>query len=117
MDDQSVDYGNWVPKKMLWILLGIALILVAGSFLPVPFFVQIILWIIAAFFLFLFFYLSCAYYLFAKNDNELQHNIHHAMIDKLSWNGDGKALDIGTGSGACAVKVAKNFSVKRFTEK
>jgi len=50
MDDQSTDYGNWVPKKMLWILLGIALILVAGSFLHVPFVVQIILWIIAAFF-------------------------------------------------------------------
>ena len=109
MDDLSVDYGNWVPKKMLWILLGITLILVAGSFLPVPFFVQIILWIVAAFLLFLFFYMSWAYYLFAKNGNELQHNIHHAMIDKLSWNGEGKALDVGTGSGACAIKVAKKI--------
>ena len=115
MDKQSVDYGNWVPKKMLWILLGIVLVLVASSFLPVPFFVQISLWIIAAFFLFLFFYLSCAYYLFAKNGNELQHNIHHAMIDKLSWNGEGKALDIGTGSGACAIKVAKKFPNSKVT--
>ena len=109
MNNETVDYGNWVPKKMLWILLGIALILVASSFLPVPFFVQIILWIIAAFFLIFLFYLSCAYYLFAKNGNELQHNIHHAMIDKLSWNGEGKALDIGTGSGACAINVAKKI--------
>jgi len=115
MDDQSTDYGNWVPKKMLWILLGIALILIAGSFLPVPFFVQIILWIVAALFLILFFYLSCAYYLFAKNGNELQHNIHHTMIDKLSWNGEGKALDIGTGSGACAIKVAKKFQNSKVT--
>ncbi|MCK4732097.1 MAG: class I SAM-dependent methyltransferase, partial [Methanophagales archaeon] len=115
MNDKSIDYGNWVPKKMLWILLGIVLVLVAGSFLPVPFVVQIILWIIAAFFIFLFFYLSCAYYLFAKNDNELQHNIHHAMIDKLSWNGEGKALDIGTGSGACAIKVAKKFPNSKVT--
>ena len=115
MDDQSTDYGNWVPKKMLWILLGIALTLVASAFLPVPFFVQIILWIVAALFLILFFYLSCAYYLFAKNGNELQHNIHHAMIDKLSWNGEGKALDIGTGSGACAIKVAKKFPNSKVT--
>jgi energy-coupling factor transporter transmembrane protein EcfT len=49
MNNETVDYGNWVPKKMLWILLGIVLVLVAGSFLPVPFVVQIILWIIAAF--------------------------------------------------------------------
>ena len=109
MDDQSTDYGNWVPKKMLWILLGITLILIAGTFLPVPFFVQIILLIVAALFLILFFYMSCAYYLFAKNGNELQHNIHHAMIDKLSWNGQVKAIDIGTGSGGCAIKVAKKF--------
>ena len=109
MDDQSVDYGNWVPKKMLWILLGITLILIAGSFLPVPFFVQIFLWIISAIFLILFFYMSYAYYLFAKKGNELQHNIHYAMIDKLSWDGQGKALDIGTGSGGCAIKVAKKF--------
>lgn len=110
MNDQSLDYGNWVPKKMLWMLFGIILILIVGSFLPVPFVVQIILWIIAALFLILFFYMSYAYYLFAKDGNKLQHGIHHAMIDKLSWNGQGKALDIGTGNGACAIKVAKKFS-------
>lgn len=115
MNDETVDYGNWVPKKMLGILLGMVLVLVAGTFLPTPFFVQIILWIIAAFFIFLLFYLSCAYYLFAKNDNELQHIIHHAMIDKLSWTGEGKALDIGTGSGACAIKVAKKFRNSKVT--
>ena len=59
--------------------------------------------------------MSCAYYLFAKNSNELQHNIHYAMIDKLSWNGQGKALDIGTGSGACAVKIAKKFPNSKIT--
>ena len=115
MNDQSADYGNWVPKKMLWILLGIALILIAGTFLPLPFFVEIILLGISTFFFILFFYMVCAYYLFVKNDNELQHKIHYAMIDKLSWNGQGKALDIGTGSGACAVKVAKEFPNSKVT--
>ena len=115
MNDQSVGYGNWVPKKLLWILLGITLILVAGSFLPVPFFVQIILWIISAFLLISLLYFSYAYYLFAKNGNELQHNIQYAMIDKLSWNGQGNALDIGTGSGGCTVKVAKKFPNSKVT--
>jgi hypothetical protein len=27
MSDKRVNYGNWVPKKMLWILLGVTLIL------------------------------------------------------------------------------------------
>ena len=51
MNDQSVDYENWVPKNILWILLGITLILVAGSFFPVLFFVQIILRVISVFIL------------------------------------------------------------------
>ena len=109
MSDQLVDYGNWVPKKMLWIFLGIVVIIVAGSFLAVPLAVQIILRIIAVLFLILFVYMSYAYYLFSRNDNELQHAIHHAMIDKLSWDGQEKALDIGTGNGGCAIKVARKF--------
>ncbi|MCK4730978.1 MAG: methyltransferase [Methanophagales archaeon] len=31
------------------------------------------------------------------------------MIDKLSWDGQKKALDVGTGNGGCAIKVAKKF--------
>ncbi len=51
-----------------------------------------------------------AYYQFGKDQNKLQHDVHHILIDKLDWDGQGKALDIGTGSGGVAIKLAKKYS-------
>jgi len=109
MSDKRVNYGNWVPKKMLWILLGVALILVAGSFLPVPFFVQVILWVISGLTFLLFLYMFYLYSQFAKNGGNLQSGLWNCVLDKLSWDGRGKALDIGTGNGPLAIKVAKKY--------
>jgi len=109
MDDQSVDYGNWVPKRLLIILLAAILILIVISFLTVPFFVQIILWAISGL---IFLLLSCMFYLysqFAKNGSDLQSRLWNLVLDKLSWDGRGKALDIGTGNGPLAIKVAKRY--------
>lgn len=35
--------------------------------------------------------------------------IWNLAIQKLSWNGKGKALDVGTGAGALAIELAKKF--------
>jgi Methylase involved in ubiquinone/menaquinone biosynthesis len=115
MSDKRVNYGNWVPKKMLWILLGVALILVAGSFLPVPFFVQVILWVISGLTFLLFLYMFYLYSQFAKNGGNLQSGLWNCVLDKLSWDGRGKALDIGTGNGPLAIKVAKKCPQAKVT--
>ena len=46
---------------------------------------------------------------FSKNNGELQHKIRNIVLEKLNWNGNGKALDIGTGSGTLAINLAKRF--------
>ena len=47
--------------------------------------------------------------MFTKNNGELQHKIRNITLKKLNWDGDGVALDIGTGSGALAINLAKKF--------
>jgi ubiquinone/menaquinone biosynthesis C-methylase UbiE len=51
--------------------------------------------------------MSYLYQQFSKNNNEFQQKIWGLVVDKLNWNGNGQALDIGTGSGGLAIQLAK----------
>jgi ubiquinone/menaquinone biosynthesis C-methylase UbiE len=52
------------------------------------------------------FYLS---YFFSKDNNACQHEMWDLVIKNLKWNGQGKALEIGTGAGGLAIKLAKKY--------
>jgi ubiquinone/menaquinone biosynthesis C-methylase UbiE len=54
-------------------------------------------------------YLFYLFYKFSVNNKDLQYKVWNLVIDKLSWNGKGKALDIGTGAGALAILLTKRF--------
>ncbi len=108
MIKESVDYGNWVPRNLLYPILVIMLVLFIISIFPLFLIVRIILWVLTAIFFLAFLYLFYLYYQFSKNDKELQYKIWDLVIEKLLWNGIGKALDIGTGNGALAIRLAKN---------
>jgi len=106
---QSKNYGNWVPRNFLYLFIVISLILLIPTLFPIIILVKIVLWVIAGIFMLPFSFLLYLYYYFSENNNEMQYKIWDLVIQKLPWNGQGKALDIGTGAGGLAIELAKRF--------
>ena len=52
-----------------------------------------------------------AYWLLGKSGGELQKELCNALLDKLEWDGHGKALDIGTGGGRVAVYLLTRYTL------
>ena len=102
-------YGNWVPAKMIVIFLSLFCISCVLSILIDLGIVRGILIAVSVIFGALFVYMSYAYWLFGKNDGGLQKQLCYALLERLDWDGRGKALDIGTGSGRAAIYLARKY--------
>ena len=124
MNDTRINYGNWVPKKMIIIAGCLTIVLTIISILLYPFtfntillsnsalfpfflVLTIIVWIIDLFCFIISVFFTSLYRAFDANNCKLQDDIRNIVLDKLQWNGEGKALDIGTGSGYLAINLAK----------
>ena len=68
-----------------------------------------ILKIASLLFLGVFIYLQYVYWLLEKDDKGMQRQFWNLLIDQLNWDGDGTALDIGTGSGPIAIFLASRY--------
>lgn len=95
------EYGNWVPKRFIYVF-GFAGFLFLGlSFLFWIFIVPAILsFLVVAYFVYV-------RYQFSLKGGKVQDSIWTLVLDKLEWNGEGQALDIGCGNGALTIKLAK----------
>lgn len=100
---QKAEYGNWVSKWMLYIPAAIALVFLcliwASYFLIIP----------AVFFLLVFAYFAYAYYRFSAAGGNIQAKIWDMILDRLEWDGRGKAIDIGCGNASVAIKLAAKY--------
>jgi ubiquinone/menaquinone biosynthesis C-methylase UbiE len=101
------DYGNWVPKRIIYVPLAIGLVFLGlspiSSFLLIP----------AVFFILVAAYLSYVRFKLSPTAGNVQESIWKLLIDHLDWNGEGRALDIGCGNGALAIKLAQKHRKAR----
>jgi len=102
-------YSNWIPAKMIVIFLALFCISCALAILINIGIVRGILIAASVLFGALFVYMSYAYWLLGRNEEVLQKRLCNALLDRLQWDGQGKALDIGTGSGRVAIYLAKRY--------
>ena len=105
----TVDYGNWMPRKFLFIgaTTGIGLIL-GVVFIPVLW-LRIIIGIIACFVLYMLFIAVRGYYYFSARGENLQVKIYNLVVEHLDWDGSGTCLDIGCGHAPLSIAIAKKF--------
>jgi ubiquinone/menaquinone biosynthesis C-methylase UbiE len=104
---REANFGNWIPRKTI-----IAPLVVSAAFcvaaLPVgPVWLKILFIVPACVCLLFAAYIGLAYLLLNSQKGEIQKRFSHALLDRLEWNGRGKALDIGTGNGPVAILLAK----------
>jgi len=103
---EKPNYGNWVSVKMIYIPGALALIfLVLSLVFTLP------LLIISLVFFLPFVYSAYARYRFSPKGGNIQSQIQDLLLDRLEWEGDGKALDIGCGNGSVTIKIAKKFHI------
>ena len=107
------DYGNWVPKRLLYALLIAVLIttalligaLAAGWAWPWIALVAILLVVSAGFLC----YMTVLYHVFSFSGGGLMGRVHEYVANHLSWDGRGRLLDVGCGAGALTIRCAKKF--------
>lgn len=108
-------YGNWVSNKLirkvvfLFLFLAIpdiALLSFSGDLIAL----KTVLSLLAAFCLTAFGYFCRARQLFSAEGGGIQNKVLDLLMSHIEWDGNGKALDIGCGSGALTIKIAKKYS-------
>jgi ubiquinone/menaquinone biosynthesis C-methylase UbiE len=103
------EYGNWVPKRMIYLSGFVGFVFLGLGFL---------FWVLAV--PSVLFFLVAAYFVYARHQFSLQggnvqDRVWTLVLENLDWNGEGKALDIGCGNGALSIKLAKKHPKAQVT--
>jgi SAM-dependent methyltransferase len=102
----QLDYGNWIRKKNL-IILGLCTLGVGSlMFIRLGSLYQIILTILFVIIFISFSFPLYAYIMFSQNGGRFQEKVYNLIIQTLSTDVEGRILDIGSGNGVLAVKLA-----------
>jgi SAM-dependent methyltransferase len=97
------NYGNWVSTRLLFVP-GTGTLVFAG--LAILFRPAIVL---AALLGAMFVFFAYARYLLSPRGRDLQGEVYNLVLSNLAWDGKGRAIDIGSGSGPLAVRLARRY--------
>ena len=103
------DYGNWISARIPYALGVLAILLLALSFV-FPFAIIGAIAFIAAFG-----YFTYARYRLSPRGGDLQARLRELVLQRVEWDGKGRALDIGCGNAALTIGMAKRFPAARVT--
>jgi SAM-dependent methyltransferase len=101
--EQKGNYGNWVSKRLIY-LPAVMTVICLGLSLLAPVFLSA-----AVLFLVLLIYFAFVYYKFSPKGGDVQSRIRELVIERVDWDGEGRAIEIGCGNGALAISMAKKY--------
>lgn len=102
-------YKTWIRINKIIIFLVISLLLILIALLPINFFIRIVSGVLLLPFLYTSFMIVYSYYQFADFGGNFQCKIHNLIVDRIKFRENRKVLDIGTGSAALIIKIAKTL--------
>ena len=102
-------YQTWIRMNKLLVFLVLSLVLLLLTLVPLPSYVRVLSGVLALPFMYIAFILSYSVYQFSAFGGDYQSKIHDVIVVRVKWDGNGKILDIGTGSGSLIIKLAKEF--------
>ena len=106
--EAQLEYGNWIRKRNLLILGFCALGMGALLFIPLGFLYHLIVAILFVILLLSFLFPLYAYMTFSQKGGGLQEKFYTLIIQSLGHEVKGRILDIGSGNGVLAVKLAQH---------
>jgi SAM-dependent methyltransferase len=107
--ESNLNYGNWIRRKILIILGSCALISGALSIVPFGTMMQVIFGVLSGVMLLSFLFPLYSYVMFSQKGGKIQDKVYNLIIIKLGILAkNSNILDIGSGNGVLAVKLALN---------
>jgi SAM-dependent methyltransferase len=109
--EPQLNYGNWIRVRILIILGACALGLLLLAVLPLGFIYRLVMMILFVITLISFMIPLYSYVMFSQRGGKLQEKVYNLIIQSLGVGVDGavvrgRVIDIGSGNGVLAVKVA-----------
>ena len=112
-------YGNWMPVSMLRLvggLLALAMVMAALSFTVFRLTVLGVIFMIAVVLLLaLLLWIAWIRRQYAFGGGGMMERVHHIILSHLDYDGKGRLLDVGCGSGALTIRAALTWRSARVT--